>query len=144
MQHKCSNEKSQQIDLLRTSIRTLEDQIFKASSELQQVSEDYALRAKRQALEEDTLKKRLSIHEKNSKELSDRIKSSEERHSSELDALKIQNEERVSELSQERNELKEKLIGIEKQLYGVKRDRDQFESENEQIRAEYESMNQTL
>ena len=72
------------------------------------------MRAKRQALEEDTLKKRLSIHEKNSKELSDRIKSSEERHSSELDALKIQNEERVSELSQERNELKEKLIGIEK------------------------------
>ncbi len=35
-------------------------------------------------------------------------------------------------------------MNIEKQLYGVKRDRDQFESENEQIRAEFESMHQTL
>jgi len=55
------------------------------------VSEEYALRAKRQSLEEDTLKKRLAIHEKNSKELSDRLKSSEERHSQELETLKLQN-----------------------------------------------------
>ena len=55
------------------------------------MSEDYALRAKRQALEEDTLRKRLSIHEKNSKELSDRLKSSEERHTQEQETLKTQN-----------------------------------------------------
>ncbi len=98
IQHKCSNEKSQQIDALRSSIRTLEDQIFKASSELQQVSEEYALRAKRQALEEETLKKRLVIHEKNSKELSDRFKESEQRHTDEVEALKKEQSERIREV----------------------------------------------
>jgi hypothetical protein len=63
LQHKASAEKSAQIDQLRGSIRGFEDQIFKAQSELQQVSEDYALRAKRQSLEEDSLKKRLALHD---------------------------------------------------------------------------------
>ena len=144
IQHKCSNEKSQQIDALRSSIRTLEDQIFKASSELQQVSEEYALRAKRQALEEETLKKRLVIHEKNSKELSDRFKESEQRHTDEVEALKKEQSERIREVVQERDALREKLINVEKQLYAVKRDRDAFESENEQIRSENKSSNQSL
>lgn len=144
IQHKCSNEKSQQIDALRSSIRTLEDQIFKASSELQQVSEEYALRAKRQALEEETLKKRLVIHEKNSKELSDRLKESEQRHTDEVETLKNELSERIREVVQERDGLREKLINVEKQLYAVKRDRDAFESENEQIRSENESSNQSL
>lgn len=85
IQHKCSHEKSQQIDSLRSSIRAFEDQIFKAQSELQQVSEDYALRAKRQALEEDTLKKRIQVHEKNARELAERGKAAEERHVQEVE-----------------------------------------------------------
>jgi len=44
------------------------------------VSEEYALRAKRQALEEESLKKRVFLHEKNAKELSEKLKESEKRH----------------------------------------------------------------
>jgi hypothetical protein len=44
---------------MRSSLRSFEDQIFKAQSELAQVNEEYALRAKRQAIEEESLKKRL-------------------------------------------------------------------------------------
>ena len=95
------------------------------------MSEDYALRAKRQALEEDTLKKRLLIHEKNARELAERLKTSEERHSEEVEQMRNEQAVRIEEIATERDTLKEKVTSGEKQLYAVKRDRDSFESENE-------------
>ena len=65
---------------------------------MQQVSEDYALRAKRQALEEDTLKKRLLVHEKNAKELSERVKTAEERHINEVESVRNELDQRVGEI----------------------------------------------
>jgi uncharacterized coiled-coil DUF342 family protein len=44
--------------------------------------------------------------------------------------LRNELETRVSEVSSERDMLRERVNNSEKQLYGVKRDRDTFEAEN--------------
>ena len=94
------------------------------------MSEDYALRAKRQALEEDTLKKRVLVHEKNARELAERARAAEERHGQEVEEMRSELEKRVSEVTGEREVLRERVSNSEKQLYAVKRDRDTFEAEN--------------
>jgi rubrerythrin len=81
---------------------------------LQQVSEDYALRAKRQTLQEDTLTKRLLVHEKNARELADRVRAAEERHAQEVDMVRRELEQRVVEVAGERDSIREKVNNVEK------------------------------
>jgi arginine utilization protein RocB len=75
------------------------------------------LRAKRQSLEEESLKKRLVMHEKNAKELSERLKDAEERAAKEIEEVRARSEERVGELIVEKSELRDRVNGLEKQLF---------------------------
>jgi hypothetical protein len=79
------------------------------------------LRAKRQSIEEDSLKKRLAMHEKNARELAERLKEAEERSSKESEEVRGRCEERVGELVVERSELKDKVVNMEKQLFNLQR-----------------------
>jgi hypothetical protein len=79
------------------------------------------LRAKRQSIEEDSLKKRLAMHEKNARELAERLKEAEERSSKESEEVRGRCEERVGELVVERSELKDKVVAMEKQLFNLQR-----------------------
>jgi uncharacterized protein with von Willebrand factor type A (vWA) domain len=121
---RASSEKSHQIDVLRGSIRGLEEQIVKCQAELAQVQEDYALRAKRQSLEEETLRKRLQVHERNARELAERLREAENRHQGELETLNAQSEVRVGELIIEKSEVKERLMAIERASFTLKKERD--------------------
>lgn len=79
------------------------------------------MRAKRQSMEEDSLKKRLAMHEKNARELAERLKEAEERSSKESEEVRGRCEERVGELVVERSELKDKVVAMEKQLFNLQR-----------------------
>ena len=79
------------------------------------------MRAKRQSIEEDSLKKRLAMHEKNARELAERLKEAEERSSKESEEVRGRCEERVGELVVERSELKDKVVAMEKQLFNLQR-----------------------
>ena len=79
------------------------------------------MRAKRQSIEEDSLKKRLAMHEKNARELAERLKEAEERSSKESEEVRGRCEERVGELVVERSELKDKVVNMEKQLFNLQR-----------------------
>jgi hypothetical protein len=81
------------------------------------VSEDYALRAKRQSMEEDSLKKRLALHEKNAKELSEKLREVEARLQAESEQSRAQSEIRIGELIIEKSEIKEKSLVIERQVH---------------------------
>ena len=79
------------------------------------------MRAKRQSIEEDSLKKRLAMHEKNARELAERLKEAEERFIKESEEVRGRCEERVGELVVERSELKDKVVAMEKQLFNLQR-----------------------
>ena len=84
------------------------------------------------------MKKRVSLHEKNAKELSEKLKESEKRHGLEIDQVRAFSEERLGELIFEKSELKEKVHSLEKDLYQIKRERDTFQSENVAFKSEKE------
>ena len=87
------------------------------------------MRAKRQALEEETLKKRLHLHQENSKELAERVRESEHRYAKESEGFRFESEERLGELIIEKSELKDKILALDKQLYSIKRERNEYEGE---------------
>ena len=70
-------------------------------------------------MEEDSLKKRLAMHDKNAKDLSERLKESEERAVKEVEEIRGRCEERVGELIVEKSELKDKVAALEKQLFNL-------------------------
>ena len=121
---------------MRTSIRGLEDQIYKAQFELQQVNGDYALRAKRQTLEEESLRKRLAIHERNSRELSEKLRDNEGRHCAEVSAIKSQGEARIAELVAEKSELALRVLGLEKQVASLEKEKGVSDAEVSKLREE--------
>ena len=75
------------------------------------------MRAQRQALEEDSLKKRLALHEKNAREITDKMREIQETAGLEAEAMRARYEERIGEIIVERSELKDKLLGLEKQVF---------------------------
>ncbi len=67
------------------------------------MSEDYALRAKRQALEEETLRRRLALHEQNGKELAERVREAEARGAAESEQARVKSNGDLVEVSVELN-----------------------------------------
>ena len=61
------------------------------------------------------------MHEKNARELAERLKEAEERSSKESEEVRGRCEERVGELVVERSELKDKVVAMEKQLFNMQR-----------------------
>ena len=72
-------------------------------------------------MEEDSLKKRLAMHDKNAKDLTERLKESEDRAVKETEEIRTRCEDRVGELIVEKSELKEKVVALEKQLFSLLR-----------------------
>lgn len=70
-------------------------------------------------MEEDSLKKRLAMHDKNAKDLTERLKESEDRGVKETEEIRTRCEDRVGELIVEKSELKEKVVALEKQLFSL-------------------------
>ena len=70
-------------------------------------------------MEEDSLKKRLAMHDKNAKDLTERLKESEDRAVKEVEEIRTRCEERANELIVEKTELKEKVVTLEKQLFSL-------------------------
>lgn len=70
-------------------------------------------------MEEDSLKKRLAMHDKNAKDLTERLKESEDRAVKETEEIRTRCEDRVGELIVEKSELKEKVVALEKQLFSL-------------------------
>ena len=70
-------------------------------------------------MEEDSLKKRLAMHDKNAKDLTERLKESEDRAVKETEEIRTRCEDRVGELIVEKSDLKEKVVALEKQLFSL-------------------------
>ena len=84
------------------------------------------MRAKRQALEEESLKKRLALHEKNAKELAEKLREVEARLQAEAEQGRAQSEIRIGELIIEKSEAKERGLALERQVHQLKRERDEL------------------
>lgn len=61
--------------------------------------------------------------------MAERVRVSEHRYAKEHEGLRFESEERLGELIIEKSELKDKILALDKQLYSLKRERNEYESE---------------
>lgn len=86
------------------------------------------------------MKKRLALHEKNARELAEKLRETENKFGEEVTTIRKTGEERVDELVSEKGELTQKVHSLEKSLYLEKRERENLESEVASLQEELGSL----
>lgn len=84
--------------------------------------------------------KRLALHEKNARELAEKLRETENKFGEEVTTIRKTGEERVDELISEKGELTQKVHSLEKSLYLEKRERENLESEVASLQEELGSL----
>eukprot|EP00347_Sterkiella_histriomuscorum_P021698 403333074 len=135
-----SEEKSQQIDQLKQQVRQLEQDIIVVSKEKERISEEKQIIEKRARIEEESLRKRIHIHEENAKQQEDKKREIEFTLNRDIDDMKRQHEIQLYEATKQRDDFKDKNNLQDRILQDYKRQKEQVLEENKQLR---EQINQT-
>lgn len=61
--------------------------------------------------------------------MAERVRVSEHRYAKEHEGLRFESEERLGELVIEKSELKDKILALDKQLYTLKKERNEYEGD---------------
>lgn len=80
------------------------------------------------------------MHEKNAKELADKLREVEARLQAEAEQGRAQSEIRIGELIIEKSEAKEKGLALERQVHQLKRERDELQTAKQHLKTDYEGL----
>ncbi|CDW80474.1 UNKNOWN [Stylonychia lemnae] len=143
-QRKLIDEKREETENLRVQLRQLEDENNILQKQNERLAEEKSMSEKKSRIEEESLRKRIQIHEDFAKTQEEKKKEIEFILLKEIDDLKRSFEIQIYELNKQRDDLKDKINLQERLISDFKRQKENIMDENISLRNKTTEYQQVL